>query len=138
MSGSSGNGITQQDLEPIERTVVEEINSWMLANPNAEWKQSSRLRLVEQCSDAALRKILQKLTENYSVVYFRTAHSGWVLTDGELVLISPSDSCLIKDDAEDRSYPLSYGSKVCFSKKVSVEVKGDLVYFVWKVKKTNV
>lgn len=70
MSAPESDKILQLDLDPTEFSVVQELCRWLVANKEAEWKQSSRLRLVEQCSDTALRAILQQLTEvSY---YYRT------------------------------------------------------------------
>jgi hypothetical protein len=63
MSGPKSCGVLQQDLEPLERTVVEELKSWLATNPNAEWKPSPRFSLVEQCSETKLRQILQQLAQ---------------------------------------------------------------------------
>jgi hypothetical protein len=67
MSGFEGDEILRLDLDPAERTVVEGLNRWLVENPNAEWKQSPRFGLVEQCSDRRLPEILMPLTK---VCYF--------------------------------------------------------------------
>ena len=69
MSGPNSDEISQQDLESIEQTVVEELRSWLIANPNAEWKQS-RFNLIEQCSEAKLREILRRLAQVCSYLCF--------------------------------------------------------------------
>ncbi|KAJ5115568.1 hypothetical protein N7526_011449 [Penicillium atrosanguineum] len=137
MSGPSGGEISQQQLDLSELKATKEIRDWMLTHPYAEWKQSPRLRLVEQCSDTALRTTLEQLTENFSVVYFRTMHSGFSLKEGELILVSPDEGCAVKDG--DRSYHLKYGTKACFTKKISVQVsEGTTVHLIWKVKKSSI
>lgn len=63
MSGPNGDEIFQQQLDSTEHTAVEELHNWLIANPNAEWKESPRFKLVEQCSEARLREILQLLAQ---------------------------------------------------------------------------
>lgn len=63
MGGPNGDVIFQQQLDPTEHTAVEELHNWLIANPNAEWKESPRFKLVEQCSEARLREILQLLAQ---------------------------------------------------------------------------
>jgi hypothetical protein len=63
MSAPKIDEVLRLDLDPAERTVVEELNRWLVENPDAEWKQSSRFRLVEQCSDKRLQEILVPLTQ---------------------------------------------------------------------------
>ena len=71
--------------------------------------------------------------QNSSVATFRTSHSGWELKEGELIPISSSENCTIKDG--DKAYPLVNGTKMCISKKVRVEIsEGNILYLVWKVK----
>jgi hypothetical protein len=63
MSLPNSDEILQQNLDPVEHTVVEELKTWLDANSHAEWKQSPRFKLVEQCSEIKLREILQQLAQ---------------------------------------------------------------------------
>ncbi|OQD97564.1 hypothetical protein PENVUL_c083G04908 [Penicillium vulpinum] len=63
MSLPNSDEILQKTLEHVEHTVVEELKTWLDANPHAEWKQSPRFKLVEQCSEIKLREILQQLAQ---------------------------------------------------------------------------
>jgi hypothetical protein len=63
MSGSENCGVLQQDLELLERTVVEELQAWLMANGDAEWKYPPRSSLVQQYSETGPRQILQKLAQ---------------------------------------------------------------------------
>lgn len=63
MSGPESCGVLQQDLEPLERTVVEDSKSWLVANSNAEWKHSPRFSFIEQCSETKLQQIIQPLAQ---------------------------------------------------------------------------
>lgn len=63
MSLPNSDEILQKTLEHVEHTVVEELKTWLEANPHAEWKQSPRFKLVEQCSEIKLREILQQLAQ---------------------------------------------------------------------------
>lgn len=63
MTRPNGDEIFEQQLDPTEHTAVEELHNWLIANPNAEWKESPRFKLVEQCSEARLREILQLLAQ---------------------------------------------------------------------------
>ncbi|KAJ5971810.1 uncharacterized protein N7479_001728 [Penicillium vulpinum] len=136
MSLPNSDEILQKTLEHVEHTVVEELKTWLDANPHAEWKQSPRFKLVEQCSEIKLREILQQLAQNSSVATFRTSHSGWEVKEGELIPISYSEGCIIRYG--DRTYPLANGTKMCISKKVRVEIpEGSVLYLVWKVKNSS-
>lgn len=84
MSGPDGDEISQQHLASTEHTVVEELRNWLIANPNAEWKQSPRFKLVEQCSEASLREILQRLAQ---VCCYRAIPTG-ACTDYCRILVS--------------------------------------------------
>jgi hypothetical protein len=153
MSGLNSDEILQQTLDPVEQTVVEELKTWLVANPHAEWRQSPRFKLVEQCSEIRLREILQQLAQvspccilkidfvlnkmqNSIVATFRTSHSGWELKEGELIPISQSEGCTIRDG--ERTYHLANGTKTWISKKVRVEIpEGNILYLVWKVKNSS-
>ncbi|KAJ5588787.1 hypothetical protein N7537_011465 [Penicillium hordei] len=136
MSLPNSDEILQQNLDPVEHGVVEELKTWLDANLHAEWKQSPRFKLVEQCSEIKLREILQQLAQNSSVALFRSSHSGWELKEGELIPISHSQDCTIR--YEDRTYPLANGTKMCISKKVRVGIpEGNILYLVWKVKNSS-
>lgn len=92
MSGPSSGEIFRQELDSIERTVVEELLNWLVANPNAEWKQS-RFNLIEQCSEAKLREILQRLAQVGFYCVF-----GWRLhADDCRTLVSPPSGRLTRD-----------------------------------------
>lgn len=81
MSLPNSDEVLQQNLDPVERTVVEELKTWLDANLHAEWKQSPRFRLVEQCSEIKLREILQQLAQ---VSTRRISKIVYVLTNAEL------------------------------------------------------
>lgn len=63
MSESTSDEIFQEPLEQIEQKVTKELKTWLEANPHAEWRQSPRFKLVEQCSEIKLREILQELAQ---------------------------------------------------------------------------
>lgn len=72
MSGPNGDEFLPQTLDPTEQRVVNELNNWLEANPNAEWKQHSRFPYVYQCSETKLREILQQLAQVSSYCIFET------------------------------------------------------------------
>ena len=70
MNKPRGDENFQQELDPTERAAVDDLHNWLIANPNAEWKQSPKFNL-EQCSEAELREILERLALVCSYYAFR-------------------------------------------------------------------
>lgn len=74
--------------------------------------------------------------QNSIAAIFRTSHTGLELKEGELIPISPSEGCQIRDG--EKPDVLVPGKKMCICKKVSVEIpEGRTLYLVWRVNKMS-
>lgn len=49
--------VFQQDLDNGERTIVDQLYTWLDTNTNARWKQTERFPGVEQCLEKELRDL---------------------------------------------------------------------------------
>ncbi|KAL7924296.1 hypothetical protein ACQKWADRAFT_287921 [Trichoderma austrokoningii] len=137
-----GEQIAVDDLDSAEQRVLQDLITWLIGNPNADWHATMFSPHVEQCIGGGVEDMARPLESKYPgfdwVICRTRLPSLPTRTAGIWIPIAGFDGCRIEDEAG-FTYELLVGKKYRMlepTRRVTLRVgEGGVMHVLWLMKR---